>query len=45
MIDAIDLHESSYNRNKFYNMAKSACNNIWLKQNASIFVGGTNYYV
>lgn len=45
MVDCLELEESSYNRNKFYEQVKAHTQRIWSQGKTPIFIGGTNYYI
>ena len=45
MVDCLDLHENTYNRNRYYVDAIKSIEKVEEKQKTPIAVGGTNYYV
>lgn len=44
MIDVLELHQNTYNRNKYFSQAFASLNKIEEKGKIPITVGGTNYY-
>lgn len=45
MVDCLELEESAYNRNKYYEQVKLHTRRIWSQGKTPIFIGGTNYYI